>query len=92
MDSLLSNKYSDYDYHALYDGSVPWTARLKAVPLVLVNRGRRGGLGLLLRITAVVLGILLFLKLLSPSIGYGNVLSWSSKEKTKGGNLRIVVF
>lgn len=94
MDGLLSKAFDSHEYQSLNDRSASLPQRVKAVGHVFFHRIRRGGLGLLLRVSALVFGLFILIHLVPPHLSdrYRNVLSWSSKEPTKGADLRIVVF
>jgi hypothetical protein len=71
-----------------------WTQHIKAIVLTLFHRIRRGGLGLLLKVTAAVITLGVFYQLVPQDISqrYRHGTSWGPTEDTKGPGLRIVAF
>ena len=74
--------------------SSSWAQRIKSIVLTLFYRIRRGGLGLLLKATGVVITLAVFYQLVPQDISqrYRHVTSWAPAEETKGPGLRIVAF
>ena len=97
MDGLLSNN-PDLDFQSLKDGNASWLQTVKALPFALINRVRRGGLGLILKIAAVFFSLIFLYSLFTPT-GQEyrkafNKYTWHRKKiaASDSRHLRIVVF